>query len=318
MIFLCTLFYNAWVEDVLDEKRDFLTYEKPASNEDLKQKIHAPFVNIPKLFEELHAEFENIMQGKKDFDRYFNEIIQIENLSQQKDIQAKYKMKYLNLHQNIVEFSNVLMSRQDDLDTVYQKVENIVEELKRTYPAESKKQIISSELNDVDNEYNLYIEWLFITVKNTAKILNDINLADIKFESKIDEELRLQTDIPGPQKITNFPMTKAPSVEAESIVEMQEEKEEEVDIWKEIEESDIKEDKKQSDKLYRSGNKLYKEKIYDKALNEYKESVKHNKKNIWAIAGISKVYIETKKYDNAISMINRAIEVFKTTRKKKM
>lgn len=320
IIFLCFLFYNSWVEEVLDEKKDFLTYEKPISEKDLKQKIHAPFEDIPKYFEELHTEFESIMQEKNDFDKYFNEIIQIEKLSERKDVQAKYKVTYLSLHQHVAEFSNILMSLQTELNKALSRVERICEDLRQTYNTGSKKNIIDNEYDNMQKEYSLYIEWLFVTVRNTATILNDINLANIKFESKINEELKLEKEIPSPQKITNYARPKIASVQEDSLMtekKAEAEVEKEEDIWQEIVESDIKEDKEQSDKLYESGNKLFKEEKYENAINDYKESVKCNKKNFWAIAGISKVYIKTKEYDDAIFMINKAIEIFKTTRKKK-
>ncbi len=319
IIFLCFLFYNSWVEEVLDEKKDFITYEKPVSEADLKKKIHAPFEDIPKYFEELYAEFESIMQEKNDFDKYFTEIIQLEKLSERKDIQAKYKVTYLSLHQHVAEFSNILMSRQSELDIALSRVEKICQDFRETYKTASQKTLINNEYDDIQKEYSLYIEWLFVTVKNTAKILNDINLANIKFESKINEELKLEKEIPSPQKITNYVRPKiVPTQQEDSIMtETKVEVEEKEDVWQEIVESDIKEDKKQSDKLYESGNKLFKEEKFDNALTDYKESAKHNKKNFWAITGICKVYIKTKEYDDAIFMINKAIEVFKTTRKKK-
>jgi len=248
---------------------------------------------------------------------YFNEIIKIENLSDQKDIHAQFKVKYLDLNQNVADFSNVLISRWAELDKAFDKSEKIADDLKRKYGSE-KKVLINEEFQDIQNEYNLYIEWLATTIKNTATILNDLSLASIKFESKINEELKLKEKIPPPAPVTNFPMperlkTKTRKVQEKKIEKLEpiEPQPEEKDLWVEIEQSDRKEDKKKSQNLYKEGNKNLEKKNYDKALNDYTEAVKYDKNNFRAVAGISKVYIKIKKYDNAINMINKAIEIFK-------
>ncbi len=320
---LCSIFYNAWIEDILEEKRDFITYEKPATTKSIRETIREPFNKIPELFDELNTEFEKLIKEKGDFDKYFNEIIILTNLAQEKEIITEYKGKYLPLNQHVAEFSNVLFSRKNDLDTAIQKVKKNADDLKSSYHDKGKRAIINSEADDVQKDYEIYTDWLTIALGNTVKILGDLILANMKFESRINQAPE-GLEIPEPQEITKFtppPLGKLlPAVVSNEkgtnlITEKEEVKEKkEEDVWEEIEKSDLKEDLKQSEQLYNSGNDSYKKGELDEAMNNYKESVKHNKKNYHAIAGISKVYIKKKKYDESINIINIAIKTFKKTK----
>ncbi len=322
-----SLFYNAWLDEVVEQKKDFITLNRPLSNEEIKQKIHAPFNKIPGLFDEMSMEFDKLVEEKKVYEKYLNEIIILENLPQQKETINTYKGKYFSYHQNLTGFSNILYATKNELETSTKKVQSISDELRNTYRGKEQRTIIDTEADDIEKDYSIYTDWLTIAIVNTAKVLHDLNLANMKFESKIDKALK-RLEIPEPQKVTNY--TPPPEILQKAIpeekIEIEEEKpiekiiapikiEEKKTVWEEIEKSNLKEDVKKSDELYNSGNDSLKNENLTNAMNNFSESVKYNKKNYQAISGISKVYIKTGKYDSAVKIINIALEVFKKNKK---
>ncbi len=303
LIFLLSfIFYNGWIEDVLDQNRDFLTYEKTGEDQDIKKKINAVFSFIPSYFDQLKVQFNQLSQEKADFDNYFNEIIQLADLSQEKDVIADYKMKYLSLIKNFDDMKNILASAENKLESSFNEVNQIVAEYKNTFKEDPvKNKIADKELYQIQQQVNTHTEWIANTSQTIDDYIHDLNNKNKEFEAKTKE-----TVLPEEESLKTDKMIEPQTSE------MKDSKKE--DIWQEIQKSKLTKDKKKSDKLYNNANQLFEKGDYQEALQQYKKAAQYNKDNFMALAGISKVYIINKQYDPAINMINRAINIFKKTK----
>lgn len=299
LIFLLSfIFYNGWIEDVLDQNRDFLTYEKIGEDQDIKKKINTVFSFIPPYFDQLKGQFNQLSQEKADFDNYFNEIIQLENLFQERDVIADYKMKYLSLIKNLDDMKNILVSAGNKLDSSFNKINQIVTEYKNIFKEDPEKnKIADKEFYRIQQQVNTHTEWIANTSQTIDDYIQDLNNKNKEFEAKTKEVVIPEKELLKTDKIIDPHTSK-----------MKDSKEE--DIWQEIQKSKLTKDKKKSDKLYNNANQLFEKGDYQEALQQYKKAAQYNKDNFMALAGISKVYIKNKQYDPAINMINRAISIF--------
>jgi len=59
ILLTCFIFCNGWLEEALQEEDEIFSGDKPISDKEIKDKVRAPMITMPRLFEELHTEFNS-------------------------------------------------------------------------------------------------------------------------------------------------------------------------------------------------------------------------------------------------------------------
>ncbi len=158
----CFFFYNGWIEDVLDQGRDFITLQKPINDQDIIDRLNEPFKSIREKYPFLNEDYEKL-----------NQITPATN--------------------ELIEFKEKIITAQNELTMAFSQVTKTADELKdEVKPDKDKLLFIMNEQIKIEQENTLYAQWFAATLQNLDNLLSQTSTTNAEAQSEQGSEQQVQ------------------------------------------------------------------------------------------------------------------------------